>query len=122
MLFIAISGAAILAAASASGDSSGPTASTRACVVGAWLAASAAAMKQPAFCCALRSCSDARLDRLSLRSRAYSGSRSFRASMDMDASSSGLQDLAAPLPVAGAELVGLQRVEHAPHFLRIPPC
>jgi hypothetical protein len=35
MLFIAISDAAILAAFSASGDSSGPNASTTACVVGA---------------------------------------------------------------------------------------
>src|SRR5882757_8901212 len=119
MLFIAISDAAILAAASASGDSSGPNASTMACVVGAWLAASAAAMKLPAFCCGLRSCSDARLDRLSLRSRAYSGSRSFRTSMDMAVSSGGFQDLVALLPVAGAELVGLQGVEHAQHFLRI---
>src|SRR5882757_6417284 len=119
MLFIAISDAAILAAASASGDSSGPNASTMACVVGAWLAASAAAMKLPAFCCGLRSCSDARLDRLSLRSRAYSGSRSFRTSMDMAVSSGGLQDVVALLPVAGAELVGLQCVEHAQHFLRV---
>src|SRR6266851_4613660 len=119
MLFIAISDAAILAAASASGESSGPNASTTACVVGAWLAARAAAMKLPALCCGLRSCSDARLDRLSLRSRACSGSRSFRTSIDMDASSGGLQDVVALLPVAGAELVGLQCVEHAQHFLRI---
>src|SRR5688500_10962099 len=119
MLFIAISAAAILAAFSASGVSSGPKASTTACVVGAWLAASAAAMKLPAFCCGLRSCSDARLDRLSLRSRAYSGSRSFRTSIDMVGSLRGLQDLFALLPVAGAKLVGLQRVEHAQHFLRI---
>src|SRR5260221_6670204 len=76
-------------------------------------------MKLPAFCCGLRSCSDARLERLSLRSRAYSGSRSFRTSMDMDASLGGLQDVVALLPVAGAELVGLQRIEHAQHFLRI---
>jgi len=69
-LFIAISDAAILAAFSASGDSSGPNASTTARVVGPWLAASAAAMKLPAFCCGLRSGSDARLERLSLRSRA----------------------------------------------------
>src|SRR6266853_444237 len=119
MLFIAISDAAILAAFSASGESSAPNVSTMACVVGAWLAARAAAMKLPAFCCGLRSCSDARLERLSLRSRAYSGSRSFRTSMDMDASSGGLQDVVALLPVAGAELVGLQRIEHAQHFLRI---
>src|SRR5258708_8149975 len=119
MLFIAISDAAILTASSASGESSGPNASTTTCVVGAWLAARAAAMKLPAFCCGLRSCSDARLERLSLRSRAYSGSRSFRTSMDMDASSGGLQDVVALLPVAGAELVGLQRIEHAQHFLRI---
>src|SRR5882757_1261769 len=119
MLFIAISDAAILAAFSASGESSGPNASTMACVVGAWLAASAAAMKLPAFCCGLRSCSDARLDRLSLRSRAYSGSRSFRTSMDMAVSSGGFEDVVALLPVAGAELVGLQGVEHAQHFLRI---
>src|ERR1044072_4831759 len=119
MLFIAISEAAILAAFSASGVSSGPNASTTACVVGAGLAASAAAMKLPAVCCGLRSCSDARLDRLSLRSRAYSGSRSFRTSIDMVASLCGLQDLVALLPVAGAQLVGLQRIQHAQHFLRI---
>src|SRR5580704_1480052 len=119
MLFIAISDAAILAALSASGESSGPNVSTMACVVGAWLAARAAAMKLPAFCCGLRSGSDARLDRLSLRSRAYSGSRSFRRSMDMAVSSGGLQDVVALLPVAGAELVGLQRIEHAQHFLRL---
>src|SRR4029434_11063071 len=117
MLFIAISEAAILAAFSASGVSSLPNASTTACVVGAWLAASAAAMKLPAFCCGLRSCSDARLDRLSLRSRAYSGSWSFRTSIDMIASLRGLQDVVALLPVAGAELVGLQGVEDAQHFL-----
>src|SRR3954453_13130296 len=76
-------------------------------------------MKLPAFCCGLRSCSDARLDRLSLRSRAYSGSRSFRTSIDMIASSRGLQDVFALLPVAGAKLVGLQRIEHAQHFLRV---
>src|SRR4029450_9779968 len=119
MLFIAISEAAILAAFSASGVSSGPKASTTACVVGAWLAASAAAMKLPAFCCGLRSSSDARLDRLSLRSRAYSGSWSFRTSIDMAASLRGLQDVVALLPVAGAEFVGLQRIQHAQHFLRI---
>src|SRR5882724_8733104 len=119
MLFIAISEAAILAAFSASGESSPPNASTTACVVGAWLAAKAAATKLPAFCCWLRSCSDARLDRLSLRSRAYSGSRSLRTSMDMGSSLGGLQDVVALLPVAGAELVGLQAVEHAQHFLRV---
>src|SRR4029453_4547355 len=119
MLFIAISEAAIFAAFSASGVSSGPNASTTACVVGAWLAASAAAMKLPAFCCGLRSCSDARLDRLSLRSRAYSGSRSFRTSIDMIASLGGLQDVIALLPVAGAKLVCLQGIEHAQYFLRI---
>src|ERR1700754_1932430 len=119
MLFIAISAPAILAAFSASGESSPAKASTRSRVVGAWLAASAAAMKLPAFCCGLRSASDARLERLSLRSRAYSGSRSFRTSIDMVASLSGLQDLVALLPVAGAKLVGLQRIEHAQHFLRV---
>src|SRR5262245_349289 len=119
MLFIAISDAAILAAFRASGDNSPPNASTMACVVGAWLAASAAAMKLPAFCCGLRSCSEARLERLSLRSRAYSGSRSFRRSIDMTGSLGGLQDVFALLPVAGAELVGLQGVEHAQHFLRV---
>src|SRR5579883_292398 len=120
MLFIAISVAAILTAFSASGVSSPAKASTTACVVAAWLAASAAAMKLPAFCCGVRSCSDARLDRLSLMSRAWSGSRSFRVSIDMVVSSSGgLQDLFAPLPVAGAKLVGLQRVEHAQNFLRV---
>src|SRR6266481_1010335 len=119
MLFIAISAAAILAAFSASGESSPPKASTTACVVGAWLAASAAVTKLPAFCCGLRICSYARLDRLSFRSRAYSGSRSFRASMDMASSLRGLQDVVALLPVAGAELVGLQRIEHAQHFLRV---
>src|SRR5215212_4254255 len=119
MLFIAISEAAILAAFIASAVSSPANASTTACVVGAWLAASAAAMKLPAFRCGLRSCSDARLDRLSLRSRAYSGSRSFRMSIDMVASLRGLQDLFALLPVAGAKLVGLQRIKHAQHFLRI---
>src|SRR5216684_5384321 len=119
MLVLAISDAAILAAFSASGESSPPKASTTACVVGAWLAASAAVTKLPAFCCGLRSCSDARLDRLSLRSRAYSGSRSFRTSMDMASSLRGLQDVVALLPVAGAELVGLQRIEHAQHFLRV---
>src|SRR3982074_1347919 len=119
MLFIAISDAAILAAFSASGESSGPNASTTACVVGAGLAARAAAMKLPAFCCGLRSCSDARPGRLSLRARAFSGSRSFRTSMDMAVSSGGLQDVVALLPVAGAELVGLQRIEHAQDFLRV---
>src|SRR5262245_54169106 len=120
MLFIAISAAAILTAFSASGVSSGPKTSTTACVVGAWLAASAAATKLPALCCGLRRCSDATLDRLSLRSRAYSGSRSFRTSIDMMMGSlGGLQDLVALLPVAGAELVGLQGVEHAQHFLRV---
>src|SRR5512139_2761658 len=119
MLFIAISEAAILAAASDSGESSTPNVSTTVRVVGAWSAASAAAMKLPAFCCGLRSCSDARLERLSLRSRAYSGSRSFRTSIDMDSSLRGLEDVVALLPVAGAEFVGLQRVEHAQHFLRI---
>src|SRR5215471_4801580 len=119
MLFIAISAAAVLAAFSASGERSPANASTRSRVVGAWLAASAAAMKQPAFCCGLRSCSDAWLERLSLRSRAYSGSRSFRTSMDMVLSLGGLEDVLAPLPVAGAELVGLQGIEDAQHFRRI---
>src|SRR5215510_13072706 len=104
MLFIAISAAAILAAFSASGERSPAKASTRSRVVGAWSAASAAAMKQPAFCCGLRSCSDARLERLSLRSRAYSGSRSFRRSMDMVLSLGGLEDVLALL-----QLVGLHR-------------
>src|SRR5260370_16496368 len=117
MLFIAISDAAILAAASASGESSGPNASTTTCVVGAWLAARAAAMKLPAFCCGLRSCSDARLDRLSLRSRAYSGSRSFRTSMDMAVSSGGLQDVVALLPVAGPHLAGLHAAQPSHPFL-----
>src|SRR5882757_7562162 len=69
-MFIAIRDAAILAAFSASGVSSGPKMPTTACVVGAWLAASAAAMKLPALCCGVSNCSAARLERLSLMSRA----------------------------------------------------
>src|ERR1700754_985303 len=76
-------------------------------------------MKLPAFCCGLNSCSDARLDRLSLRARAYPARRSCRTSIDMACSLRGLQDVVALLPVAGAEFVGLQRVEHAQHFLRV---
>src|SRR5262245_60588839 len=119
MLFIAINAAAVLAAFNASGERSPANASITARVVGAWLAASAAATKLPAFCCGVSSCSAARLERLSLRSRAKSGRRSFRVSMDMVCSLRRLQHFLALLPVAGAELVGLQRIEHAQHFLWI---
>src|ERR1700739_2989607 len=52
--------------------------------------------------------------RFSCRSRAYAGSDSRMASRVF--MSGRLQGLFALLPVAGAELVGLQRIEHPQHF------
>src|SRR5262245_39618256 len=142
MLFIAMMDAAALAAVSASGVSLGVNSAMSASLTAGLRAASALATNAPAFCCSLSTVSLARLDRFSFRSLAYSGSWALRDSRDIGvllgwvrASPSpqpspafagegagesgwlgGLQDLVALLPVAGAELVGLQRIEHAQHL------
>src|SRR5215470_17958335 len=84
MLFIAMIAAAALAAVSASGDNLGANSAMSASLTAELRAASALATNAPAFCCSVSTVSAARLERLSFRSLAYSGSWAFRDSRDME--------------------------------------
>src|SRR5512145_1097947 len=83
MLFMPMIAAAALAALSAAGSSLDANSSLIAAITCGWRAASAETMKVPASCCWVSVVSAARLDRLSFRSLAYSGSKDFRDSSDM---------------------------------------
>src|SRR5207247_949859 len=115
-LFMPIS----VAAVSAAWPSAGGTAALKASTSGLLLAAKAAASATPI------ASSGARLERAMTPSRfrrmsfACSGMRSlmlFRKSIRLSFSSS--KRRAADSPVAGAQLVGLQAVEDAQHFVRV---
>src|ERR1017187_5280480 len=135
MLFMPIMAAAPLAASSASGVR-WVGASSRAAVINSWLReVMAEATTVPHACCWFKSvCWRTTLEKLSFRSLAYGGIDSINSSRFMDltfgvtteregsARASGaretylyLKSLLPFLPVAGAELVGLKRVENTQH-------
>src|SRR5690606_19880573 len=90
--------------------------------------AAAVASRVPHSCCSLSTVVRASEERLSFRSLAYSGSEFFRVSMLTalprlsDARRqqfAGVDGGIALLPVAGAQFVGLQRVQHPQHLVDI---
>src|SRR5512132_875446 len=135
MLFIAMIAAAAFAAPSATGAILGANSPTSASMTFELRDASAATTNVPARCCSVSAGSAARLDKLSLRSFAYSGKAFFSFSRDIAAlpsdesgagslpapgpRSCGLENVFALLPVAGAQLVHLQSVQDTQHFLRV---
>src|SRR5512132_2582305 len=135
MLFIAMIAAAAFAAPSATGAILGANSPTSASMTFELRDASAATTNVPARCCSVSAGSAARLDKLSLRSFAYSGKAFFSFSRDIVAlpsdesgagslpapgpRSCGFQNVFALLPVAGAQLVRLQSIEDTQHFLRV---
>src|SRR5688500_10990632 len=119
MLFMPMSAAAVRAARSASGESRALALAATAWSRAGLRAAIAEARAVPQVCCSLSSCCCRTLARLSFRSRAWSGRPARSSSSVIVIGSGGLQRVLALLPVAGAELVGLQRVEHAQDLLRV---
>src|SRR5687768_16210029 len=113
--------AAPRAAVSASGDRCAAASAAIAATTSALRDVVAAATAVPHACCGVSAVEPAITPRLMRWSFAYSGSRFLRSSIDMVISSRGGERLLALLPVARAELVGLQRVEHAQHLGRVPP-
>ena len=117
-----MSAAAILAAFERLGrELARAKASTTACVVGAWLARERGSDRRCRPLLGRESCSAQQARRFSLMSRRYVRQPVLQDSIDMVASSGRLQVVFALLPVAGAELVGLQRVEHAQHLVALRP-
>src|SRR5665213_833564 len=127
MLFIPISAAAVRAAASAGSDKWRAASATTASRSLLLRVAMAEATDVPQICCSLRCGEVSTLPRLMRRSLAQSGMASRmapRTSVTVVAvmsSSCGLQGVLAFLPVAQAELIGLEGVEQAQRLLRIAP-
>src|SRR4051794_20280888 len=118
--------AAPRAASSAAGVRWGAAASSIAAVTSALREVCAAQTAVPHACCGVRAAAASIRPRLSRRSRAYPGSRSFRRSMAVVvmltpfiAASGRAERRLALVPVARAQLVGLQRIEHAQHLGRV---
>src|SRR6185295_2546830 len=85
-------------------------------------AATADASATPAICSARSPgdpASDNTVERLSFKSRAWSGIRVFKVVTSRLSPSRGLQRFVARLPVAGAELVRLQSIENAQHLVHV---
>src|SRR5687768_10966432 len=116
MLFMPMIEAAPRAAAIASGERCAIASAAIAAATSGLRAVVAAASAVPHACCGVRTVEPAIAPRLMRRSRACSGRRSFSLSIDMTVLSRCGERLLALLPVARAELVGLQGVEDAQHL------